>query len=212
MSKNHNEQPAYSREYYEQKQDELAAFDEEADQRATEIHAQYEERLNVYKELREEDAGGALNDPELIEEEKTLIREREEKREEILRPINKNIAHAKAELTNLYVKAWNEASREEARREHIKALTEVKKIHQHITETSQLIETSYGRLQSMIREASCIAVELEEMLSDPRYTSDEDEDHIKELAQSLVEIEQLIEEEAYRLRGHRRGESKDDLN
>ncbi len=211
MSKNNHEQ-GYTRENYEHKQEELASLDEQAAQRLTEINAQYAEKLDVYDQLRKEDGETMVNDPELAEEEQNLIQERDNLRENLVSPINKEITRAKAELTNLYVKGWNEASREESKREHLKALPEVKKIHAHLMESSNLLETSYGRLQSMIREAGCIATELEEMLSDPHYTNDSDEEQIKELAQALLEINGIIEEETSRLRGHRRGESRDDLN
>lgn len=212
MTKNHYEQPVYSRENYTEKQDEVLSLEQQANQQATEVDAQYAEKLDVYEQLRKEDGATMLNDVELITEEQNLIKERNDTRENLLKPISKEIVRAKAELTKLYVTSWNEASREESRREHLRALPEVKKIHDHLTESSNLLETSYGRIQSMIREAACIATELEEMLSDPRYTSDSEEDQIKELAQALLEINGIIEKEMYRIHGHQKGESKDDLN
>lgn len=204
MSKNNHEQPDYSRENYEHKHEEIEALN----QHSTEISAQYAEKLDIFKVLREEDGESMLNDIDLTNEEHDLIQERDN----FLVPIDKELVRAKRELTNLYIKAWNEATREESRREHAKALEEVKMIHTHILESYSKVETSYHRIQGMINDADRTANTLEKFLADPRRTSESDEEEIKELVQKLLEINKLIDEEICRLHGHRIGECRDDLN
>lgn len=212
MSKNNHEQPVYSRDNYENKQNEIISLDQQATQTAVEVDAQYAEKLDVFEQLRQEDGEAMQDDSELINEERELLNQRNAAKEELLSPLNKEITRAKAELGKLYVKSWNEATREESRREHVKALEEVKMIHTHILESYNKVETSYHRIQGMITDADRTAITLEELLADPRRTSEHDEEEIKELVQKLLEINKLIDEEICRLHGHRIGECKDDLN
>lgn len=212
MSKNNQEKPPTPAEIYDLKREQLASLERQTTQRTIEFDAQYAEKLGVFEELRQEAGEVVQNDSELVNEERELLKERDIAREEVFGPINKEITRAKTELRNLYVKAWNEATREESRREHAKALEEVKMIHTHILESYNKVETSYHRIQGMITDADRTASTLEELLADPRRTSEHDEEEIKELVQKLLEINKLIDEEICRLHGHRIGECKDDLN